>query len=724
MFATLIVMIPTPETISRLLEEQIRSAALAVASPSLSRRGKSAEWIRSVGHWLASDPIRSVVLMTTISALLISFGLFASAWPPGGGSGASALVIAQGASLVFVAIVVGLVGAPVQASRAIDWDASWIGREPGTWAGFAVLALVSILLLLIGWSEPDSTEELASIFLTAAGLSLAGLTARHIISLGDPGFQLNRRVARLTVDLIEGFEESAESASLALQAASVDKQISTSIVQAPSPAIQRLAASGLRQVSGSARAAASRGEWRLASAAHSETIGLAFHYVLKAERIPTNDDALQVLRQETDDLHSMADGPAGRWFSFDLISNLSLFVSQLILLQRSVSDHETFDAHGSVFISTLDDMMKRRIADTRSGDVHEGLIGIARMADAEVEVGHAWGAAYLAKYLCPYATLGAVTGRADMGPPAWSHLLRLLVRISGMPTSKGSQQAFSALGDDISDALRSIPQLPNVQLSGFDPVVGYTLSTSTLATAVYELWSADDSLIEEVREFSFRVMHELSRMLLATDDDHTRFARSSNVTEATYHILAAATRRTGSEPSPAVLGTIVATVGSSLSHLRNLLFDHDNQTFRDDLDTRTTLRAYFSGWQLALYAVRDQETPVQGLLDELGPFLVCLDAVGPDMHELSQLRDGLRLLGSWLEREGYDDAAQEVIDVLTHLPEPAPAGFLGLGGHPLWGPFTDEYSIYRGSLMSPFFERVSAYFDGGDPDDGAEDEEE
>jgi hypothetical protein len=131
-----------------------------------------------VGHWLASDAIRSVLLMTIISTLIIAFGLFASTWPPGGGHGASDLVIAQGASLVFVAIVVGLVGAPVQASRAIDWDASWIGRDPGTWAGFGVLALVSVLLLLIGWSEPDSTEELASIFLTAAGLSFAGLTAR------------------------------------------------------------------------------------------------------------------------------------------------------------------------------------------------------------------------------------------------------------------------------------------------------------------------------------------------------------------------------------------------------------------------------------------------------------------------------------------------------------------------------------------------------------------
>lgn len=169
-------------------------------------------------------------------------------WPPGGGTQQSDLAIAQGASLVFVTIVVGLIAGPVAASRAIDWDVAWVGRDRRTWSAFAALALVSILELLIGWSTPDPAEELATILMTAGGLATAGLLARRLISLADPAVQLSHRAVQATNELVAELRRHATTSSQALATADVDPVIATAIVEVPSIGGQRMAADGLRQI--------------------------------------------------------------------------------------------------------------------------------------------------------------------------------------------------------------------------------------------------------------------------------------------------------------------------------------------------------------------------------------------------------------------------------------------------------------------------------------------
>ena len=702
-------MIPTPESISRLFEEQIRSAALATTQPpSLWRR--TSLWVQALWHSVADDPVRFVLLVVIAATTAGGLVLYAVAWPPGGGCCTSELVVAQGASLVFVTIVIGLIAGPLQASRDIDWDAGWIGREPLVWAGFGSLAFVSLLQLLIAWSQPDSTEELASILLSAVGLALAGLIARRLISLGDPAAQLDRRTDALADQLTEAFEADASAAHTALTSAEVEDDITTAIITTPSQRVQRVGAFALRMVMSSARSASTRGEWSLASRAHVAATRLAHQYILKAERIQTDDQLLQVFRQESEDLHEMAGGPAGRWFSLDVVRNSGAFAAELIRLDRSVDQQQSFDSHGATFAAALNEMMSRRLTDTSSGDVHEGLMAFTRMADAELEIGHPWGAAHLAERVIPYAVAGAVFDRPDIGPIAWSELLRLLVRISSEDPGYGTLLAFRSIADTFVQAIDAVPQVPSVGSRGFDPVLGYTMSRPTLNEVLYQLWDSDESLLEEIRSLSFRVMNSLTRMLEATEDEHTKFAKSDNVTDVCYNVVAAAVRRTRTDHGPAVDAPVVSVISSGMWHLRNLMFDGDVHIVRDQRDIQKCLRSYFSAWQMALYAIREEEDRFAEFTGELEAFLGFLDVITVDFHQLRQLRDGLHLLQSWLAHEGQDAAAHSVAERLDFLPEPQ-VGLFGPGHVPMWGPFADVFSTYAGGMMGPFYGEVAHHFD-------------
>lgn len=704
-------MIPTPETISRLLEEQIRAAALAAAPPpKLSKRiliRLEAGWA-----WVLRDPVRTFLWGASALAFAAALTAYAIAWPPGGGTEQSDFAIAQGASLVFVTIVVGLVAGPVAASRAIDWDVAWVGRDPRTWLGFAALALISIVELLIGWSAPDPIEELATVFMTAGGLATAGLLARRLISLADPAVQLNRRVLQVTKALITELREHAAKSSQALAEAEVEPGIATAIVEVPTRAGQRKAADGLRRIFGTARGAVTRGEWRLAEAAYREALGFMYRYVLSAERIATDDEALSALRQESEDLHEMATGPAGRWLSVEVVRGFARFAADLIQLQRSTTQDTGFDSHGAVMVGTLENMIIRRLADDRSGDQWDGLNGIAAMADSEIEVGHLFGAAQLASKLCKFGALGVTTRRPDLSVPAWSNIVRILVRLAKVSDTHGAQMAFSSLGDDIVAAIRLLPALPPLEFVGFDAVVGHALGQPSLNTAMYELWSTSESRLRDVADFAASTGRELIRLLPATGPDHVRSARSTHVCEFIYHSVAAATKRTEDEITDEAKEIALHSIAAGLWQLRSLLLDEETMSLVRDHDTRAILHAYTSGWQMALYGTRGQ-TLSSPLREELQAFLDHITVLQVDDHLLPQARDGLRLLAQWLAREGHEDLADAVEETLADLPTPTPTGPFGLGsGLPLWGYFSDGYRLYRGSLIYGFFDRVEEHFTG------------
>src|ERR1044071_4489714 len=114
-------------------------------------------------------------------------------WPPGGGEETSDLVFTQGASLIFVVILLSLFSGPLAAGQRLGWDSGWVGRDTPTWLGLLLVALLSIALIWLGWVQPERAEEGASILLMAAGLCITALIAQRLIYLSDPGNQLDAR---------------------------------------------------------------------------------------------------------------------------------------------------------------------------------------------------------------------------------------------------------------------------------------------------------------------------------------------------------------------------------------------------------------------------------------------------------------------------------------------------------------------------------------------------
>jgi hypothetical protein len=108
----------TSEDLERLLREQVRVAVLA-----RQELEKKPGWISRLWHRLArlwSDRIHFWLWFVTVSFLALAVGLLLTTWPPGGSEGRGSLAVAQGASLIFVVILVGLMmGLSKQGGRLV-----------------------------------------------------------------------------------------------------------------------------------------------------------------------------------------------------------------------------------------------------------------------------------------------------------------------------------------------------------------------------------------------------------------------------------------------------------------------------------------------------------------------------------------------------------------------------------------------------------------------------
>jgi hypothetical protein len=162
--------------------------------------------------------IRSVLPPTRDLVLgLLALGLLAGwvlvmvlHWPPGGAKTTSNLVYTQGASLIFVVILLSLFNGPLSAGQRLGWDSGWVGRDTPTWLGLLSVATLSIILIWLGWIRPERAEEGASILLTAAGLCVTALTAQRLIYLSDLGDQLDARLDAQLPKLLRIIRRSAK----------------------------------------------------------------------------------------------------------------------------------------------------------------------------------------------------------------------------------------------------------------------------------------------------------------------------------------------------------------------------------------------------------------------------------------------------------------------------------------------------------------------------------
>lgn len=224
--------------------------------------------------WDADTVLRSLWILV-VAATATSVVLLVVNWPVGGGERPSEMVIAQGASLIFVAIVVGLLLGPVEAARGLGLDASWIARDAKVWTGLAAVAFVSLCELWIGSIGPDRGEELATLSLTSAGLGVTGLLARRVIRLADPSAQLSERVKGMAGKIRDAVAHSDERRRHAIGAAGV----SPSLPELPDHTAQAECREIVRQVLDICRAALGRGHADLVTEAHRQAAILVKTYV-------------------------------------------------------------------------------------------------------------------------------------------------------------------------------------------------------------------------------------------------------------------------------------------------------------------------------------------------------------------------------------------------------------------------------------------------------------
>jgi hypothetical protein len=230
-------MVLTPEDLERLLREQIRQAALV--RQQLDQPPRWLDRARRRFATLFADKVLVALWLVTVSGVVTAVIALVLALPYGGGVQESSLAIAQGSSLIFVVILVGLLSGPVDAGRRVGLGTSVVASDGKTWLGLGLVALLSLTLLLIGWSKPDRQEELATLAITAAGLGATGLVARRLLRLSNPEVHLEDQFARSLKAMRDYLSTSMESSNEALGRLGIESDVATSVERYVDPKVQR-----------------------------------------------------------------------------------------------------------------------------------------------------------------------------------------------------------------------------------------------------------------------------------------------------------------------------------------------------------------------------------------------------------------------------------------------------------------------------------------------------
>src|ERR1700749_1380018 len=155
----------TPEQMYGQMLDQIRQQALE-ADASRRRFARARRAWRAFRRRLPSRG-QLWLIAGTVGFITGWLAVMILHWPPGGGKATSGLVYTQGASLVFVVILLSLLNGPLVAGQKLGWDSGWIARDPVVWSGLAAVAGLSAVLLWLGWGGPGRGGEGRGIRLSA-----------------------------------------------------------------------------------------------------------------------------------------------------------------------------------------------------------------------------------------------------------------------------------------------------------------------------------------------------------------------------------------------------------------------------------------------------------------------------------------------------------------------------------------------------------------------------
>jgi len=697
----------TPDRINRHLQEEIRATALAL--------GRERDHTRRVARLLGppirhigSDPIGFFFEAVAVVAAGVCVTLIVDSWPLGGGHAVSQAVIAQGASLIFVTIVLGFVLGPAETGRGLG-DATFINRDLLTWAGIVALAAISIFELWIGSLGPERAEELATFALTAAGIAAVAIVVRRLVRLSDPYEQLALRQLTMSRGLDRVLRDSRQRTKQALAAARVDDQaVAGPIEQIPAPAVEALASQGIQQLMAVSRTAWHQRDWQLAARAHGQATILAIRYANGAKALGEDDKVFEMLRNERADLYSLSSGADGRWLSYSIISTLTQLGETLVALRRTYSTQASppSDSLAWSTVHLLDQIVVDRVADTSSPDIHAALTGIGRIAIAEANAGHDWGAAVAAARLSRWASFATKASRPEISWSAWEWMIAVLAQLATRTTYSASL-SFGHLGDAFLESLRQLERLPDDPvLDPMAPVTGVTTGRSRgLSSSWYQLFECPPPLVSDVASFSVRVAARLVLLVEASADRSHNDFKSGAVAGVVHQSIAA----TVSNPSLDGNSDVTASVADRLGWLRRLFIGDSG--YLPDHGITSVLHVYLSAWLLALYRNRESPDLSEPLLAELAGLLSDIEGLPMGDAPLN-LSDGLGVLARSLRQVGHAEPASRV-DTLVSLLSRSTAvrPYPSWNNHQQgWGITNASFFVYSGLMFAPVFQRVASFF--------------
>lgn len=652
---------------------------------------------------LSRDWLTSVLFAIAALGFVVAVVLMVTSWPLGGGKAVSEAAIAQGASLIFVVILLGLLAPAIEAGRSIGWDASWIRNDPLTWISLMLVTGISLFLVWLGSGRPERPEEVATIFLTATGLAVTVLLARRMIGFADPAIQLAERRRREARTISKLVDEAAEQSRSALSSVGVEADVASPIARLPSGQVQRQVAESIKRVLATSRMAWHRGEWVLAAQAHVQAIVLAMQYAESVGALSGDDLVFELIRNETDDLHEMAGGPEGRWLSLTVLQNLIECGVAVVNTQKAAMPHHEGDQLAHYFAMTIEGLVRRRLGDMKSQDIYAGLDGVKRLALTEVANSHPWGAASVAKLGLKWAPLGVEGGMAHVAWPAWACGMEVIKSLALVEDVEG--MALRSLSDDFINALRNVTKVPHTLTNGLEPIIGHWVSETTLVGLGYTVWQAPESQLEDIARLTEGVSGQIVRLISNTDESW-QHASSKNGADVLYHLVAAcATRLESGELTVSSCSIANEVLGNGLEWLRRLVVDEGE--VNEHYARRDLLHIYLSAWQLGLFAVRNQSDIPDDLRAEHTALMDALTVEVLGDLPLDLIDEGLRRLAAWLDHEGYEDLAGSTREKREQIPrQTGRASPFSTWG---WG-FGGDYHTYRGSMMGGFFNRVEAHF--------------
>jgi hypothetical protein len=632
-------------------------------------------------------------------------------WPPGGGKETSGLVYTQGASLVFVVILLSLLNGPLTAGQKLGWDSGWVARDTLVWSGLAMVAVLSLLLLWLGWVRPERAEEGGSILLMGAGLALTALVARRLVYLSDPGNQLEARLKQQIPKVIKILDREQRRIAKAI-GATTSPLVARRLELYPVPPAQEGVRGVLFQFVLLTQRSVHEGSWDLAIRAHAASVRLVKEYVHQAGALEQEDAVVNAFAERTEDLHAVSGEPSGRLFSQGLITGMKE-VAMAVAARQFAADLSRLFGSGTdagplhAVQYRLEHMLERRIADPDSADSTHCSRVLGDIGAAYCQIGDPWMGVGAQKALLRYALVATNGGLVHLAGPCWEEAVRILAALA-LAESSPDRHAFVAAGDALVDSIDELPRFPSLlQTSGLEPVFGIVAAPNkmSLEEASHIVWASEGPELEDLSKWTWRLTYSCLSLLRRTEDvtddpnpRHSSRWASQELAETIHQFSLAAASRAQSDAESHI--EIADLLRRQLETLRVFMIDPQGE--RGDRAVGEVWHRYVTDFIVALFAIQGQEGTGQltGELSKLDSAITegTIEALPAGFDE------GMQRVADALEGVGCEsDAAKaRVIAERASQSDPredaATFKILQMGFH-----------LHRGNLVVPIVEEAEAW---------------